>query len=236
VITGGSLAKYMNGDLPFTVEQFFEIFAEYNRAVYPMQILLNLLAIATVVLAIRQRKFSNRIITVILAFFWLWMGIVYHFLFFSRINKAAYFFGALSVAQAIILLLDGVRRNRLSFRARWNSSGFTGALLIAYAVFFYPLLGYFSEHEFPSSPIFGVPCPTTIFTFGVLLWTDKRVPLRLLIIPLLWSFIGFSAVFLFGVYQDVGLPVAGIVATVLIVWRDRFGAGFVQNDFKVTEC
>jgi hypothetical protein len=58
-----------------------------------------------------------------------------------------------------------------------------------------------------------------IFTFGVLLWTDKKVPLYVLVIPLLWSLIGFSAAFLLRISEDIGLLLAGIIATTLLLFR-----------------
>ena len=68
--------------------------------------------------------------------------------------------------------------------------------------------------------MFGlVPCPTTIFTFGMLLLAAR--PKRLLLwLPLLWSAIGFFAAVKFGIYEDVGLLVAAIV-TAIVLLRDR---------------
>jgi hypothetical protein len=58
-------------------------------------------------------------------------------------------------------------------------------------------------------PTFGVPCPTTIFTVGLLMLATPRL-WRLSIIPVIWSVIGGSAAFLLGVSADYALPVAGI--------------------------
>lgn len=66
--------------------------------------------------------------------------------------------------------------------------------------------------------MFGVaPCPTTIFTFGLLLLTRGPVPLRLLVIPLLWALVGASAALHLGVREDLGLVVTGLVATALLL-------------------
>ena len=67
----------------------------------------------------------------------------------------------------------------------------------------------------------GLPCPTTIFTFGILLWTDKRIPKYLLVIPLIWSIIGFGAALNLTIVEDYGLLVTGLVGTALILIRDR---------------
>jgi hypothetical protein len=70
--------------------------------------------------------------------------------------------------------------------------------------------------------MFGVaPCPTTIFTFGLLLWANKPVPVYILVIPLIWSIIGTMAAVSLQVPQDYGLGIAGIVGTVLVIMRNR---------------
>jgi hypothetical protein len=70
--------------------------------------------------------------------------------------------------------------------------------------------------------MFGVaPCPTAIFTFGLLLWVVDSVPAYLLIIPLLWSFLGMSAAINLQVPQDYGLVVAGVLGTALILIQNR---------------
>jgi hypothetical protein len=63
--------------------------------------------------------------------------------------------------------------------------------------------------------------PTTIFTFGILFWTDRRAPLYLLAIPLAWSFMGFWAAVSLGMAEDFGLLVAGVIASLIIILGDR---------------
>jgi hypothetical protein len=86
----------------------------------------------------------------------------------------------------------------------------------------YPLLGTLLGHGYPRSPSFGVaPCPTTIFSFGLLLLTSAKVPRSVLVIPFLWSLLGFTAALLLGVREDSGLLVAGVLSVALLLWRDR---------------
>lgn len=115
----------------------------------------------------------------------------------------------------------GVLKKSLLFRFRSDRYGFTGGALIVYALLVYPLLGYFLGHIFPASPTFGLPCPTTIFTFGMLLLTEKRLPPAVMIIPFLWSFVGFTAALKLGIKEDIGLLVAGLSAGALLVMRNR---------------
>jgi hypothetical protein len=76
--------------IPFTTEQFMDVFRAYNQTVYPAQVVLFIIALLIASLAIVPKGQSDRIISYGLAFLWIWMGLVYHLLFFSRINPAAY--------------------------------------------------------------------------------------------------------------------------------------------------
>ena len=207
--------------VPFTVEQFMEVFKNYNTAVFPMPVIFYLIGIAAIYFAVNKYIWSDKIITIILALLWLWMGIVYHLIFFTTINKAAYLFGALYIIQGVLLAYFTFLNNRLSFNFHPDIYGLTGSALIVFAMIIYPVIGYFSGHVYPSSPTFGLPCPTTIFTLGLLLWTDKKCPPIILVIPFLWSILGFSAAVSLGVYEDIGLLIAGLVAASMILIRNR---------------
>ena len=61
-------------------------------------------------------------------------------------------------------------------------------------------------------PMFGVaPCPTTIFTIGMLLLASGSWVAELSIIPFAWSLVGLAAALQLGIPEDFGLPVAGLV-------------------------
>jgi hypothetical protein len=206
-------------NLPFTPGQFLSVFEHYNLTVWPAQVLLNLLALAAIAITMRPFSSSSRVIAGILAFLWLWTGLAYHIAFFAAINPAARLFGTFNVLQGTILLAYGVLRANLTFRFRPDARAIVGALLILYALVIYPVLGHSFGHAYPRSPTFGLPCPTTIFTFGILLWTVGKVPEVILVIPFLWSLIGFSAALTMGIYEDIGLLVSGVFATALIMTR-----------------
>lgn len=207
--------------LPFTIEQFLDVFRQYNIEVWPIQVFLIMLAFAAVYFTISRKTYSGKIIVCILAFFWLWMGIIYHLVYFSRINKAAIVFGTLFIIQAFIFLYFGIIKNKLSFKLKTDKYGIAGIILIVFALLIYPLLGYWWGHIYPSSPTFGLPCPTTIFTFGILLFSVSKIPLWVIVIPFLWSVLGFSAAFSLGIKEDTGLLVAGLLSIVMILYRNR---------------
>lgn len=205
--------------LPFTIQQFLEVLKNYNQSVFPMQIIFYLLALTGILLSIKKIAKADKIINVILSFFWIWMGVVYHLLYFTRINKAAYVFGMIFILQGLLFFYQGVLNDKLTYKFRFDKFGWVGALLMTFALIIYPFLSYVFGHFYPTAPTFGLPCPTTIFTFGILMWFDKKMPLSILIIPFIWSIIGFFAALQLGVREDTGLFVAGILGTLMITLR-----------------
>jgi hypothetical protein len=194
--------------LPFTVEQFFDTFARYNLSVWPMQIILTGLAIAIIILLFSARQYKNRLISAVLSFFWAWMAIAYHFTFFTAINPAAWFFGGFFLAGALWFAWVGILKNKLQFSLHGGIRVLLGGLLIVFSLIIYPLLGFLSGHRYPAMPTFGLPCPTTIFTIGILLSSVVPFPRSAFIAPLLWSAIGSFAAFQLSVPQDYGLLIA----------------------------
>jgi len=208
--------------LPFSREQFLAVFAAYNQAIWPAQLVAYLLGAAAVAALFRPGERSNRLIAGVLAIMWLWSGIGYHVIFFAAINPAAYAFGALFVLQALLFASMAVGRHQPHFGYSGGVAGWLGVALIAYAATLYPIVGWWAGHAYPEMPLFGVtPCPVTLFTFGALLLTTSRVPGWVLVIPGLWSLIGGTAAFLLHVPQDWVLLFSGLISFPILILRAR---------------
>jgi hypothetical protein len=201
---------------PFTTEQFFEVMAQYNQAVWPMQLGLNLLAIIAIGLLICWRPYSGRSISAILAILWVWTGIAYHLIYFTTINKAAFAFGGIFLAGAGAFLWAGSIKAKMEFTSTVIIRRVLGIFLVVFSLVIYPLLSVMLGHGYPYMPTFGLPCPTTIFTIGMLCFVATPHPRYVLVAPILWSAVGTQAAFLFGVYQDLALLVSGLIGVLLI--------------------
>jgi hypothetical protein len=94
-------------------------------------------------------------------------------------------------------------------------------MLILFAQIVYPVVGYTLGRVYPGSPTFGLPRPTTIFTFGLLFLTHKHCPVVILIIPFIWSFLKLSAAFNFGIVEDTGLIISGLLSVSMILFRNK---------------
>lgn len=195
--------------LPFDQSEFPQVFATYNAAIWPLQIVAAGLGILAVVLLFWRPAWADRAIATVLCTLWSVMAIGYHWTYFSTINRAANVFGALFILAALVFLVEGVIRGRLTFAVVPGIRGWFAAVLLAYALVVYPLVGLLVTHPYPDTPLFGVaPCPTTIFTLGLLLLVRYPWPWVPAAIPLLWSMIGGSAAFLLDVPQDITLLAA----------------------------
>jgi hypothetical protein len=212
-------------NLPFTPAEFFTVLRKYNIAVWPLPTIFILLAMVVVFMLVRNNSRASKLSSGLLAFLWMWMGIAYHLVFFTAINKAAWLFGIFFIIQGLLFLFAGVFARRLVFHFSVDVYGITGILLVLFALFGYPAVGLYYGRIFPFSPTFGLPCPTTIFSLGLFLMT-KKCPVYVLLIPLAWSGIGFSASFLLGVKEDVSLLVAALLTLILLSirsWKNRRG-------------
>jgi hypothetical protein len=67
-------------------------------------------------------------------------------------------------------------------------------------------------------PTFGLPCPTTIFTLGILMFAKRPFPRSVFIAPVLWCAIGSFAAIQLGVFQDYGLVIAGLIGLIVAIF------------------
>jgi hypothetical protein len=211
--------------MPFTVEQFYDVFRDYNEAVWPSQLLLIGLALTGVVLAIRSRSWSHAAVSGILAVLWVWLGIAYHLAFFARINPLAYAFSAISLFGAAVFVWDGLVHRRLRFEWRGTIRSWIGATLIAFGLVVYPAWLLAAGYTYPYMPTFGLPCPTTLYTVGMLALLVAPYPRKPHVVPILWSAVGVQAALFLETPQVLSLLGAGLTGIVLFLRNDRRATG-----------
>lgn len=77
-----SLTRWTRGvtamQLPFTKEQFFDLFAAYNEALWPALIALWITPVVASLLLFSPRRPPDRWISTLLAAPWAWSGLAYH--------------------------------------------------------------------------------------------------------------------------------------------------------------
>lgn len=203
--------------VPFTAEQFFGVFAAYNQALWPAQLVLLGLALAAIAMVFFPRRWSGIAISAILAILWAWVALAYHLAFFTTINPLATAFACVSLIGAVVFAWQGIVRRRLEFRWQGDVQSVVAAGLVVFALVAYPAWTWQLGHRYPAFPTFGLPCPTTLFTIGMLTFLVPPHPRSPLVVPVLWCAVGVQAAFLFGVQADLALVIAGLVGIVLIL-------------------
>lgn len=205
--------------MAFTYDSVVRVFARYNDSIWPMQVVAYLLVFAALFVAARKIKYSDRIIAAILAFFWLWIGIMFWLPFGANI-PLFYAVGALFILQGIFFLI-GVVKPPVTYRFGANVFSHTGFAMMLYAMIVFPVGALLMGRVYPQMGIVGLfPCPTVLLTCGFLLCSDGRIPKYLLAIPLFWGIVGVYWTTL-GLFEGAGLTVGALTAVAMVVYRDR---------------
>lgn len=205
--------------MPFTKTDFFNVIKMYNADTGPFVFVFYGLAAFVAYALFMKRKNAEHAALLFLAVMWMWMGLVYHWTYFTLINPAAWLFGAVFLAQGALLAVASFKGWFALDRRDDAPTKLLAATFMLYALFFYPAIEAEAARGYPFGPIFGLPCPTTIFSFGVLMLlsgTKKRM-LGLLVIPVLWSLVGTVAAIEFGVVADFALPISAALSLLMVV-------------------
>ena len=205
--------------LSFSLEEFLVVLENYNVAIWPLQIIAYALILLVLFILLKPTKYSTKIVSAILSFFWLFTGIVFCFIYWAPSHIFGYIFGICCTAQGLLFLYS-LLRSDITIGLPNKANMLIGVLFILYAVIGYQILGYYLDHIYPKFFAVGlVPCPTTIFTFGLFVIVNTKIPIKYVAIPFVISLGGFLAAYN-GIYEDIGLIILGIWGTILIIKRN----------------
>ena len=216
--------------LSFSLEEFLVVLENYNVAIWPLQIIAYALILLVLFISLKPTKYSAKIVSLILSFFWLFTGIVFCFIYWAPTHIFGYIFGICCTAQGLLFLYSLIRSD-ITISLPNKTNMLIGILFILYAVIGYQILGYYLDHIYPKFFAVGlVPCPTTIFTFGLFVILNTKIPIKYVAIPFVISLGGFLAAYN-GIYEDIGLIILGIWGMILIIKRN---SQIERKDLKIT--
>ncbi len=208
--------------LPYTVEVLFALFDEYNKAIRPLQGVALFLTAGVLMLALRSRENRSRIIVAILAAGWLWTGVVFHLVYFTELNFAAPAYGIVFILQGILLFWTGVYRNRDSIRFQRKPASYASAAIFILTALILPVIDWHHGLSWTEARFaLLAPGATAGLTLGLLMMVDRRPPLWVGAIPVLWTTVAGAHAAVLGIYQDIALTAAGLVALFWLVARAR---------------
>ncbi len=207
-------------DAGINVENVLETLRQYDQDIWPLPLLATMLGLVVLILTLQRSCSAGRFICSLLALSWIWIGVEYQGVLLGRHQGLGELASALFVTQGLLIFWHGVLLGRLNFSPRAGATGLWGVVLLAYSLAAYPLLSELLGRGALAGLSLGLaPGPTTIFTLGLLLWSEENPPLDLLAIPLFWSLLGCQGAWGLGQWQDLFMPVAGLISAGLILRR-----------------
>ena len=204
-------------------EEFYSLTVQYNQIVWPLIIVLYISAAIILNIIIKKPGKYDKIIALVLAIESLWLGVVYWLIVsFLQDPLTSTIIGILWILISMMFVFHGIYKQSLSFAYTKDSYSLIGLICILYALIGYPIIQLLYGQMYPEMLLFGgTPCPFTIFTFGLLLWTDKKVPIIIPLLLLIYAIpVGIFAVLLYQVWVDMALIPVGIIGFILIYKRN----------------
>lgn len=212
--------------LPFTIEVYFSTISQYNAAIWPASLIgypaaMLLLAMTIVPPGREPLRGATRVAGAVLALAWLVSGIGFHLMHFSAINFLAPFYALAFVIEAGMLAWVLAGRQGAVFRFVPDATHVFAILLMSASVTAWPLVGLLIGGGFVDLPMFGTePTATVLMTLGVLLMAD-RPPLKLAVLPVLWTYVDGATFLALGQPAGLVFPVLGTAAFFAMAFRIR---------------
>lgn len=171
--------------LLFAPRAYWRLFELHNEAVWPLPLVTLPLGIGALTLALLRPRHHARLVAILLAILWAFIGWSFLWQRYATINWAAAYVAPLFGLQSLLLLIFGGVLDRIS-PDESALHRFSGSLLVTLALAF-PLLAPLFGRPWQAAEAFGIaPDPTAIATLGFLLLARHRQAMLLYPIPLLW--------------------------------------------------
>lgn len=208
--------------LPYSVEVFFTLMAQYNGANFPAGPLGVVLALALLLLVVQPHLLPiagrDRMIAVLLSAAWIWVGMLHQLDMMATLNFMAPYYGFAWIVGGLLIGLSGTVFGHVRFGFPQQLRGWVGAALALFGAFGYPLIVLLLGYGWAALPLVGTaPDPTAIFTVGMLLMVRDRTPLHLLLIPLAWGGVAAASAYLLRFPLDYSVTVAVLAACALAI-------------------
>ncbi len=186
--------------LLFAPRTYYRLFALYNEAIWPAQILALFVGAAAFALLWRGRRSGSTAAVAILVVADLWIAWAYFFERYQTINWAAQYFALGFIAQAVLLGFVGPSKQK-PFRRPTRVRRRIGLALFFFALVVQPLIGpLLLGRPWQEIELFGLaPDPTSVATLGALLLLLRGRALAFaMLLPLAWCAISFLTLWTMG--------------------------------------
>jgi hypothetical protein len=180
--------------LMFSSRTYWRLVENYNRDVWPAQLLAMGAGLVVLYLSAAQRP-GARVAPGLLAVAWLWVGWAFHWQRYATINWTASYLAVAFILQAMLLGTWGLV---LPFgQTRPDTTTRSLGWVLAVAGVLYPLMAWASGRPWTQAEVFGLmPEPTALLTLGFLLAGGHPYTGWLSLVPALALVIGAPALWL----------------------------------------
>ena len=201
--------------MPFTSDEFFGVFALYNRRFIVVVVALWLASAGMVAFVSRDPERRSRTLSLFLAgTVAVECGRLSRALLHADQSCCVVVRGLVRGPGRSLLVVHSWQEHRLLLVHRMETPHRAGRRRICSGI---SVPDDRLGHSYPETPTFGVPCPTAILTIGLLVGARGHLPLTLAIVPIVWGFIGGSAAVLLAVPTDYVLLGSGLLLTAILV-------------------
>jgi hypothetical protein len=203
--------------LLFSPRVYWRMFELHNAALWPLHLLTLAAGLIIILLIVRRPGIGARWLTFILAMLWIFVGWSFLWQRYATINWAAAYVAPAFAVEGVLLIVAFLL-NGLAFDRR-GPTGWTGYLILGFALAGQPLLAPLQGRGWASSEVFGIaPDPTAMATLGVLLLARGRLLPVLLPIPVLWCLLSGLTLQTMGEPQAWAAYAAVALAAAAWIW------------------
>jgi hypothetical protein len=202
----------------FTPETYFRLFELHHRDWWPMQ--LACLAMAMVILLCLWLKptWGGRVIAILLATSWAWVGWAFLHLRLAPIHWVADWYAIAFFSQALLLFVYGISSRGVEFEIGNSARAAIGVFVLMAALLVMPAIAYLTGREWMQTELFAMtPDATALVTLGLLLLAKGRVAGWLVVIPVAWCFVTGVTLWVLEATEAMILP-AGAMLTIAMIF------------------
>ena len=202
----------------FTPETYFRLFELHHLEWWPMQ--LASLAMAVVILLCLWLKpaWGGRVIAILLAASWGWVGWAFLHLRFAPIHWVANWYAVAFFLQALLLFIYGVSRRGMEFETGNTVRAGIGVFVLPGALLVMPVTAHLTGREWMQAELFAMtPDATALATIGLLLLAKGRFAIWLMVIPVAWSFVTGATLWVLEAPEALILPASAILTIALML-------------------
>ena len=206
----------------FTPETYFRLFELYHREWWPMQLACLVMAVVILLCLWLKPTRGGRVIAILLAASWAWVGWAFLHARFAAIHWVADWYAVAFVIQALLLFVYGLSRRGMEFETGNTVRAGIGIFVLLGVLLVMPATAHLTGREWMEAELFAMtPDATALATLGLLLLAKGRFTVWLVVIPVAWCFVTGATLWVLGAPEALILPIGAMLAIALMVMPVR---------------